>query len=86
MFWNMWSKPLKNICGEVHLKSSYTVEAYKFTEIELLHKYFLGILTTDSSGNFAAILKKFLKMATAISKNTFFSKIPPVAASVNTQN
>ena len=29
-------------------------------------------MTTDSLGNFTVIFKKFLKMATAISKNTFF--------------
>ena len=53
---------------------------------ELLRKYFLGILTTDSHGNFTVIFKKFLKMATVISKNTFFSRTSPVAASVKTQN
>ena len=47
---------------------------------------FLEILTTDSYGNFKAIFKKFSKMATVISKNTFFSRTPPVAASINLQN
>ena len=47
---------------------------------------FLGILTTDSHGNFKAIFKKFSKMATVISKNIFFSRTPPVAGSVNPQN
>ena len=41
-------------------------------KLNLFTDIFSGILTTDSHGNFTAILKEFLKMATAISKNTFF--------------
>ena len=82
----MWRKPLKNISEEVLLQSSYTLKACKFTKTELLHRYFLGILITDSHGNFKVIFKKFSKMATVISKNIFFSRTPPVAGSVNPQN
>ena len=82
----MWRKPLKNISEEVLLQSSYTLEACKFTKTELLYRYVLGILTTDSNGNFKAIFKKFSKMAAVISKNTFFSRTPPAAGSVNLRN
>ena len=47
------------------------LEPYKFTKAELLHRYFSDILTTDSHGNFTVVFKIFLKVATAISKNTF---------------
>ena len=60
-------KPLKNICEEVVLKSSYILNACKFTKTELLHRYFLGILTADSHGSFKDIFKKFSKMT----KNVF---------------
>ena len=78
--------PWKNISDDVLLQSSYTLEAGKFTKTKLLHRYFLGILTADSHGNFEAIFRKFSKMGTVFSKNTFFSRIPPVAALVNRQN
>ena len=62
---------MNNIYKIVYFQSSYTLEPCKFTKTELLHRYFPGILTTDSHDNFTVIFKKFL-MATAISKNTFF--------------
>ena len=65
-------KPLDNIYKVVHFQSSYTLEPSKFTKTELLYRYFSGILTTDSHGNFTYIFMTFLQMATAISKNTFF--------------
>ena len=70
MFWNIWPKSLNNICNVVYFQSNYTTEPCKFTKIELYHRYFLGILTTHSK--FTVILKIFLKIATAVSKNTFF--------------
>ena len=82
----MGREPLKNISEEVLLQSSYKLKACKFTKTELLHRYFLVILTIDSHGNFKAIFKKFSEMSTVISKNTFFSRTPPVAGSVNPQN
>ena len=65
-------KSLNNIYNVVYFQSSYTLEPGKFTKTELLHRYFPGILTKDSHGNFTVIFEKSFKMATAISKNTFF--------------
>ena len=55
----------------VHFHSSYALEPCKFTKTELFHRYFLAILTTVLHGNLTVIFNIFLKMAPAISKNTF---------------
>ena len=75
----MSSKPLKNVCDEVHFQSSCALKASKFIKTELFHGDSDHRFTWQLYGYF----KKLLKMATGISKNTFFSRTRSMDSSVN---